>query len=73
MKNSSSNNTINTNVCPLCQQQNLCAVEADNGCWCMKKNVPTELIKKVPNAQQGKTCICQSCINKYNNTTQDYS
>lgn len=65
--------TVNSNAsyCPLCQQSNACQVDAPQGCWCASQKVPNALIKKVPAAQQGKACICQACINKFNLTESD--
>ena len=60
MKNKSHNQ-----FCPLCTQENLCAVDDAKSCWCMNKNVPESLIASLPTSEQGKRCICESCINKY--------
>jgi len=51
--------------CPLCQQQNNCAVNSTEPCWCMTEKVPAELIKQVPSTQINKSCICAQCVNKF--------
>ncbi|WP_441003511.1 cysteine-rich CWC family protein [Pseudocolwellia agarivorans] len=52
--------------CPLCQQNNYCAVDSDEPCWCMNTKIPTELIEQVPSEQRNQSCICASCVNKFN-------
>ena len=54
-------------ACPICQQENACAVSNPESCWCMKKDVPKELIKKAQALQQEPSCICQTCINRFLN------
>ncbi|MBP2028434.1 hypothetical protein J2Z35_002235 [Acetoanaerobium pronyense] len=55
-------------ICPLCGQKNLCAFSLGQDpetCWCMTAEVPKELLSQVPDEKRGKSCICQSCIEKY--------
>lgn len=54
--------------CPICGQDNHCAVV--NGkdpisCWCMTTEVPDALLKTVPEESKGQSCICRSCIEKF--------
>lgn len=54
-------------LCPLCGRPNRCAFSLGQDpktCWCMTNPVPEDLIKKVPEALRGKTCICQTCVKK---------
>ncbi|HLS53016.1 MAG TPA: cysteine-rich CWC family protein [Tissierellaceae bacterium] len=51
-------------ICPLCGGDNNC--ENRNACWCYKVVVPKELLELVPDDKRGKSCICKSCIDKYN-------
>ena len=54
-----------TKICPICQGNNQCGVQNEENCWCMAIDVPTELIKSLNNRDNGKTCICQACIDKF--------
>lgn len=58
--------SLDTNRCPLCQQSNFCAVNADTPCWCTKSEVKPELLSEVPQTLLGKSCICKKCIDKFN-------
>lgn len=60
------NNPLNENICPLCQQANLCAVDDDRPCWCVSTNVPKALLARVPSRYQAKACICRDCIAAFN-------
>ncbi|WP_426359259.1 cysteine-rich CWC family protein [Pseudocolwellia sp. HL-MZ19] len=52
--------------CPLCQQLNSCAVNSAEPCWCMAKKIPEGLIRQVPSEKKNKSCICASCVEKFN-------
>ncbi|WP_440876887.1 cysteine-rich CWC family protein [Thalassotalea sp. PLHSN55] len=56
----------NLTTCPLCQQENKCAVSAKEGCWCMKTPIPKALIAQLPTELKNKTCICNACVEKFN-------
>ncbi len=58
--------TIDTRQCPLCQDNNLCAVNDNVPCWCVSAEIKPELIAQVPNELTGKSCICKKCIDKFN-------
>ena len=51
--------------CPICENDNLCDVNNEKGCWCANINVPTELINTLTDQPQNKRCICQACIEKF--------
>lgn len=53
---------INASACPFCEQSNQCAVESEQGCWCNKIKVPTELAELVPVKLKKKACICSGCV-----------
>ena len=58
---------IDDSQCPLCQQPNQCALSAGKSaqnCWCQQQTVPASLLAKIPTHWQGKSCICQHCIDK---------
>lgn len=57
---------VNQNLCPLCQQNNLCGVDGDAPCWCVSSDIKRELLAQVSPELSGKTCICQQCIDKFN-------
>lgn len=52
-------------ICPLCEQENKCAVSAEAGCWCMVSGIPKALIAQVPEAAKNKSCICFACVEKF--------
>lgn len=55
-------------ICPLCKKENGCAVASGadaSSCWCMQTKVPKELLEKIPQQDRGRSCVCQSCIEKY--------
>lgn len=57
-------------VCPLCNANNLCGINSPESCWCMSKEIPKALIEQVPADQKNKSCICASCIDKFNQLTK---
>jgi len=57
---------IDTTQCPLCQQSNLCAVNASEPCWCVSSNIKPELLERVPTALSKKSCVCKKCIDRFN-------
>ncbi|MBA6234473.1 MULTISPECIES: cysteine-rich CWC family protein [unclassified Colwellia] len=62
----------NQPYCPLCNNQNLCGVSnTTKPCWCTLEKVPSALIQGVPDAEKGKSCICQACIKKFNLAQKD--
>ena len=52
--------------CPLCGESNQCAMASaasiESQCWCTQVLFTTELLASVPQAAQGKVCICPRCV-----------
>jgi hypothetical protein len=58
----------NPTQCPLCGQQNLCAMEVERNtgvkqppCWCSQTRFDASVLRKVPEQARGKACICAAC------------
>jgi hypothetical protein len=54
--------------CPLCGKPNRCAVAADPNateCWCEFVEFPQDLLAQIPEEAVRKTCVCQKCLEKY--------
>jgi hypothetical protein len=56
------------NLCPLCQQPNVCALEVERAtgvqqapCWCTQVKFDPALLARVPEHAHHKACICQNC------------
>ncbi|WP_082606379.1 MULTISPECIES: cysteine-rich CWC family protein [Colwellia] len=49
-------------ICPLCQQNNRCDVNANSGCWCMNSQVAEALLAKIPTHLRNISCVCNACI-----------
>ncbi|MGB8354983.1 MAG: cysteine-rich CWC family protein [Chthoniobacteraceae bacterium] len=52
--------------CPLCGESNGCQL-ASSGCykgecWCMKENIPAELLANVPEDARRVACVCKKCV-----------
>lgn len=51
-----------TNSCPLCHQENQCAIAANKNpanCWCMTETIQYEQLPKAIREQA--QCICYTC------------
>jgi hypothetical protein len=62
------NNNLDTSTCPLCGEPNQCALAADHNateCWCESVDFPDGLLAQIPDEAVRKTCVCQKCLNKY--------
>ncbi len=64
----SSPNPVNPCLCPLCGQENRCAMEMERStgvkqeaCWCTTALFSQELLAKVPPEAAGTACICAAC------------
>jgi hypothetical protein len=60
---------INAAICPLCGEPNDCALAADPDaaeCWCDDLEFPQELLDQVPINAVHQTCICRTCLERYN-------
>ena len=51
-------------LCPLCQQANLCkaGTTEQNQCWCMAQQFPPELLAQAPDQS---SCICANCLARF--------
>lgn len=54
--------------CPLCGQENRCAMEvaratgeAPQPCWCTRVDFSAELLARVPREARRLACICEAC------------
>ncbi|MEA3544963.1 MAG: cysteine-rich CWC family protein [Thermodesulfobacteriota bacterium] len=65
------NSKTNETICPLCQKDNGCMAHSNKRCWCVDMTIPQALLDQVPAAQQGRACICRSCIEKFNHQQGD--
>lgn len=50
--------------CPLCGQDNNCQ-HGQGKCWCEAAKFPKHILDMIPDDKKGKTCICKSCLEKY--------
>ncbi len=61
-------NDLDTSTCSLCGEPNQCALAADHNateCWCESVDFPDGLLAQIPDEAVRKTCVCQKCLNKY--------
>lgn len=59
--------SIDPTCCPLCGENNQCAVtlgQDPSTCWCHQPEIVIDktLLAKIPQAARGKACICQQCV-----------
>lgn len=50
--------------CPLCGAANACAVAEGKGegrCWCFEREIPADVLERVPADLRGKACVCRTC------------
>jgi prepilin-type processing-associated H-X9-DG protein len=61
--------SFNPAACPLCGGANecqLCASVAYKGqCWCVREEIPGELLARVPENLRNRACICRSCLENF--------
>nr|WP_300004408.1 cysteine-rich CWC family protein [Tissierella sp.] len=55
---------LDTKICPICGRDNKCMHNKD--CWCMEKEIPQQLIARVPLDKRDKACICEACVDAFN-------
>ena len=60
---------VNQRACPMCNGDNNCESEdakaegrPENPCWCRNYKFTEEVLARIPEAAQGKACICEGCI-----------
>jgi prepilin-type N-terminal cleavage/methylation domain-containing protein len=60
---------FNPAACPLCGAANdcqLCSPVAYKGqCWCVREEIPAELLARVPENVRNRACICRVCVKKF--------
>lgn len=60
---------VESRICPICGKDNKCIHNKD--CWCMETKVPKELIEKIPSDRRGKACICEACVDEFEQKTDN--
>lgn len=60
-------------VCPVCGQRNMCAMEIEratgqkqDSCWCTQATFSAELLSRVPANAISRACICARCAGEPN-------
>ena len=61
----SESNLVNPCLCPLCGQENRCAMEIEQAtgekqaaCWCTSAHFSQALLAKIPANARGTACVC---------------
>jgi len=73
----SSPSEISEKHCPICGNPNRCGKkEVINGielnrCWCAYETFPKAIFEIVPDALNGKSCICQQCLYQFKQDNHD--
>ncbi|MFK5984117.1 MAG: cysteine-rich CWC family protein [Pseudomonadota bacterium] len=57
---------MSQSICPICKSNNNCMIASNKTCWCNDIKVDKGLIDLVAEKDQAKSCICRSCIKKFN-------
>ncbi|WP_420839724.1 cysteine-rich CWC family protein [Colwellia maritima] len=65
-------NSVNAILCPFCKGINNCMVNSNNACRCSTAKIPNELTAIVPAALRRTSCICENCINLFNNKPDQF-
>lgn len=65
-------NQIDTKLCPFCKQDNQCDAENEAGCWCNRYKIPQALIDLVPTHLKRKSCICSTCVARFNQNPEQF-
>ncbi len=63
------NVALDAGCCPLCGEANRCPRVDDvgcNSCWCQVVNIPQGLLERIPAALRMRACVCQRCVDLYN-------
>ncbi len=56
-------------ICPICKEENKCASVLGTDvskCWCMTTKIPKGLLAQIPDEKRGQSCVCKSCVDRYN-------
>jgi hypothetical protein len=58
--------------CPLCGEDNRCAMEMEKltgqpqaPCWCVSQTFSAELLARLPDQARGRACICGRCLAEF--------
>lgn len=69
---SGTSDPIDATRCPLCGQDNRCAMERERQtgvpqgpCWCVTESFDPALLARLPTAARGKACICSACLQHF--------
>jgi hypothetical protein len=56
-----------TSRCPLCGEENACALAAGGSrpCWCAAETFPDALLERVPAGEGQGSCICRRCLEAF--------
>jgi hypothetical protein len=63
---------FNEFLCPFCQRSNACGAKSDAPCWCFQEPVPKDLLALLPQASRNKACVCQLCINAFQEDPESF-
>jgi Cysteine-rich CWC len=62
------NTPATATLCPLCGQENQCAMDIERGtgvkqapCWCVLAKFDVDLLASVPADKRNLACICATC------------
>jgi hypothetical protein len=61
---------IDEHRCPLCGDNNACGAHGDTPCWCCTTSIPQGLLDLIPAEQRMKACVCQRCIDRFQQVQQ---
>ncbi|MDP8268867.1 MAG: cysteine-rich CWC family protein [Candidatus Tenebribacter davisii] len=59
-------------ICPICGKDNNCMVQCEEPCWCLKIEIPQELINLIPADKKNKACICLKCIQDFKKDSKKF-
>lgn len=65
-------NVTPADTCPLCGAPNDCAIaRGEEKCWCFDEVFPPNLLDRMPEADQGKVCVCRNCVGEAQRALSD--
>ncbi|MEO9274910.1 cysteine-rich CWC family protein [Marinomonas sp. 5E14-1] len=59
--------------CPFCHMDNRCSVSEEGPCWCFTMIIPDGMLELLSDQDKGKTCVCQACIERYNDDADKFT
>lgn len=60
-------------ICPFCHTDNDCSVSEGQSCWCFTITIPDDMLKLLPDQEKGTSCICQTCVELYNDDSEKFT